>query len=189
MMVVAGLLSVTGIAGTQQVFAAGTDSNEQTSSITISIIEGPLRLMEVTAPEFGVNKVTGEEQHIHSLNDIVINVSDERKNKEAPWIIRYELTMFHDKNDEKLGDNVTLSLGQGILQSDDANMSQSGYASRKLELYQGGTEQALQANSSAANNYTYVIPKEKILLNVPADIHKGKYEANQIVTLLDIPAE
>lgn len=171
----------------QSAAAAALPGNSRSSEVTIDIMESPLRLSKVRAPTFGTYETSSRKQRIQATGDLEINVLDERTEKNTPWTLSYELTLFNSDNGKSLGSAEVFDLGTGILTGAGKAVAKQHYQANEVELSPAEKGRLLQVEATQEKTYRYTVPKEKIVLVVPAGAASGNYHAAQTVTLVNVP--
>lgn len=155
---------------------------EDQTPMNVTIVESPIKLEKVTAPTFGAYQKSAHEQEIQATGDLLIAVRDQRENKKSPWQLTYQLSTFANGQEYQ----VKVLLGQGRLSTD-----QSGEVvqatPQKIAADPNETATILEAYSSQSTKYYYQIEKQKIHLELPANLPIGEFVGQQIVTLLNTP--
>ncbi|MHC5228510.1 hypothetical protein ACYSNW_09560 [Enterococcus sp. LJL99] len=160
----------------------------ENTPIQIELVESPLRLSTVQAPTFGSYELTGVEQQLQATGDLSVKVADRRESKANSWGLQYELAMFTEgKADQKLGNDVRLTLGSGTLLADNQTVNPDKYDAQVIALQADQSQLLLQVAPVNAEIYEYRIQKEDIYLMIPSNRIAGKYQAIQTITLIDLP--
>ncbi|MGX7025071.1 hypothetical protein [Vagococcus hydrophili] len=165
-----------------EVFASSVGKSE--SALSIEIQPSPIRITKVKAPVFGKYIATSKVQKINSQSDIFIDVEDNREQKNSPWQLFYNLSMFErkDQTDKKI--RTQISLGKGNFYQD-GKLKKDNVTSLNATINDEHEKEILRVGKSSGKKYRYIISNQDIELIIPKNIEVGKYEALQTVTLVN----
>ncbi|GEK37612.1 hypothetical protein ACFFRT_11730 [Enterococcus thailandicus] len=163
-------------------FAQEILGEEDQTPMNVTIVESPIKLEKVTAPTFGTYQKSAHEQEIQATSDLLIAVRDQRENKKSPWQLTYQLSTFTNGQEYQ----VKVLLGRGKLSTNQSGeVVQATPQKIAADPNEAGT--ILEAYSSQSTEYYYQIDKQKIHLELPADLPTGEFVGKQLVTLLNTP--
>ncbi|WP_206859173.1 WxL domain-containing protein [Candidatus Enterococcus mangumiae] len=160
---------------------ASSVDGEKKSAIKVQIIEPEIYLSEVIPPTFNRYPVQQTDIERQADRDLVIEVVDNRSGKNG-WKLDYSLSAF--KNEQEYA--AKLSMKNGRLTAE----GPTDYQVNDIEdIGNGETQELVKVNQGTKQTYRLVIPKENILLHVPANSPSGTYKAIQTVNLVNVVAD
>jgi hypothetical protein len=157
---------------------------------TIQVVENPLRLSKVQAPTFDTyifDKGTNNIQ-LSASRDLVIEVEDKRIDDLSTWGIQYTLSMFNDVTDStKIDTKMTFDIGKGDLSIGTEKLDATFYTGYKASLSAEDSIVLVQTKAAQTATFSYRVPKEEIKVNLPGQLREGVYQAQQTITLVNVP--
>lgn len=170
------------IATTADAEEASHNSGEAETAVGIKITEPSFWLTEVSDLAFGKVETSGKVRQIPAQNDLRVKIK-ERRAAGSPWKLLLTFETFENESSTPVSD-VKITLGEGEAKSSASGSIDGNKATLTCEQQ---TKLGAQIGKIEPAEVIYTIPKEKVIMNLPANTPPGKYQTTLVYVLSDAP--
>lgn len=157
------------------------ETAEKNTSVGVKIVEPNFWLTEVSDLDFGTIETSNATRKVSAKNDLAVKIKENRT-AGTPWKLLLSMETF--ESEAAKAPNVAVNLAEGKADTSDTGKISTFKATLAGEK---NAKIAEENDTIVPGEFTVTIPKEKVVLTLPADTPPGKYQTTLNYVLSDAP--